>query len=489
MPDGPRVLAVGLDAAEPTLIQELVRRGELPVLGGLVERSAWLRVDSTIGVGSGTVWPTFVTGTGPEEHHRLYGEWLWDPERMRMTSNDHRPQPFWADAGTESVGVLDMPMAAHVEPSAGFVVTEWGPYERLEWKPSVSPPAAAELLGEPHPFPLPEFHRTGRDRVKDLRSLGVAAEQGLRQRGAAAERLLARYRPELALVGFTEIHQAGHWMWQTAEPEDPIYAPLPDEMRAFPVDMIDLYRDFDRQLGRLLDRAGPQAQVFVFSLHGMRPAVGLPSLAEPVLVAAGLAAHGARSPGGWARRSLAAVKAHAPRRVKRVYGRVAPRSVVQRVAEPNLLPEHDWSATRAFSLVSDQHGWIRINLRGREAAGIVEPRDYEATCDEIEQLMRSLITPRGESLVADVLRVGAREFMPDLIVHWARGVHGGVAKLGDREIAAPPEIPWRTGEHNLSGFCLAPPRHAPPGGAIASTELHRVMLAAAATAAAPAVNR
>jgi hypothetical protein len=92
-------------------------------------------------------------------------------------------------------------------------------------------------------------------------------------------------------------------------------------------------------------------------------------------------------------------------------------------------------------------------------------------------------------LVEDVRRAGAREFMPDLIVHWTRGVHGGVAQLGDRELTAPPEIPWRTGEHSLSGFCLAPPRYAPPDGVIASTDLHRVLLAAAETAAAPAFPR
>jgi predicted AlkP superfamily phosphohydrolase/phosphomutase len=487
MPDGPRVLAVALDAAEPTLVRRLIGSGELPVLAGLAERSAWLRVDSTARLGSGTVWPTFVTGLEPQDHRRVYGEWVWNPETMHMVPNDYESRPFWADGGTRSVGVLDIPMASHVEPDDGFVVTEWGPYERLEWKESVSPAAARELLADPHPFPLREFHRTARDRAKALRAMGLAAREGMRRRGAAADRLIERYRPELALVGFTEVHQSAHWTWQTAEPDDPLYADLPADIREFPVDVVDLYREFDRQLGRLLDRAGPQAEVFVFSLHGMGPAAGLPSLLHPVLLAAGHTALGERSPRGRARRGLAAVKAHAPRGVKRVYGRVAPRSVVERIAVPNLLPDYDWSSTRAFPLVSDQHGWIRLNVRGREAAGIVAAHEYETTCDEIEQLVRSLTSPTGEPLVADVLRGGGGDVLPDLIVHWTRAAHGGVARLGDREIVATPEIPWRTGEHTLNGFCLAPPHHAPSGGAIASVDLHRVLLAAAEPAAAPAV--
>ena len=36
---------------------------------------------------------------------------------------------------------------------------------------------------------------------------------------------------------------------------------------------------------------------------------------------------------------------------------------------PGMCTAIDWSQTRAFALPSDQHGWVRINLRGREAQG------------------------------------------------------------------------------------------------------------------------
>src|SRR5256885_8916367 len=46
-------------------------------------------------------------------------------------------------------------------------------------------------------------------------------------------------------------------------------------------------------------------------------------------------------------------------------------SATRYLARPTMLPAYDWARTRAFSLPTDQHGWIRINLRGRERAGIV----------------------------------------------------------------------------------------------------------------------
>src|SRR5919107_4304762 len=109
-----RVLAVGIDAAEPTLVRELIERGEMPVLKGLLDGGAWLRVEASAHVGSGSVWPTFVTGTEPAEHG-IYGEWGWRPETMSLARyGGEGLRPFWgplAAAGGATVGVLDVPFA------------------------------------------------------------------------------------------------------------------------------------------------------------------------------------------------------------------------------------------------------------------------------------------------------------------------------------------------------------------------------------------
>ena len=81
--NGKRVLAIGLDAAEPKLIRSLIEQGEMPALKSLLADGRWLRVRSTAGVGSGSVWPTFYSGREPIAHG-VYGEWSWQPDTMTL---------------------------------------------------------------------------------------------------------------------------------------------------------------------------------------------------------------------------------------------------------------------------------------------------------------------------------------------------------------------------------------------------------------------
>ncbi len=65
-----------------------------------------------------------------------------------------------------------------------------------------------------------------------------------------------------------------------------------------------------------------------------------------------------------------------------------------------------WPAMPAFALPSFYDGRIRVNLRGRESAGIVDIADYRRVCDEIEALVRACTDPQtGASVVETVERV------------------------------------------------------------------------------------
>ena len=61
----------------------------------------------------------------------------------------------------------------------------------------------------------------------------------------------------------------------------------------------------------------------------------------------------------------------------------------------------DWSRTQAFAYGT--FGNIVINVRGREAQGIVEPGEtYRRLCDEIASRARDLAGPDGERIVRAV---------------------------------------------------------------------------------------
>ncbi len=83
-----------------------------------------------------------------------------------------------------------------------------------------------------------------------------------------------------------------------------------------------------------------------------------------------------------------------------------------------------WRKMKAFALPSVSDGYIRINVKGREKEGLIDPQDYDAVCDEItEMLMQAIDARTGEKIISKVLRVrktpfetNSRQSPADLIV-------------------------------------------------------------------------
>ena len=86
----------------------------------------------------------------------------------------------------------------------------------------------------------------------------------------------------------------------------------------------------------------------------------------------------------------------------------------------------DWSRTPAFLLPSDHFGQVRLNVRGRERDGIVDPREVDELVERIQSGLLSYRDPDGEPSVVgverarDVVGEGVRaDLLPDLVVRWS----------------------------------------------------------------------
>ena len=89
----------------------------------------------------------------------------------------------------------------------------------------------------------------------------------------------------------------------------------------------------------------------------------------------------------------------------------------------------DWSTTKYFPLPMDHAGYIRINLKGREPQGIVEPgNEYNSICDELEEAFLSFRDIKtNKPIVEKVYRIDDLaplnapyvEVLPDLVVKWS----------------------------------------------------------------------
>lgn len=149
-----------------------------------------------------------------------------------------------------------------------------------------------------------------------------------------------------------------------------------------------------------------------------------------------------------------------------------------------MLPAYDWQKTREFSLPTDQYGWIRINLIGRESEGIVPAGEYENLRTELEQMLLSLTSENGELLVQDVGRtavdaVHARDNpLPDLVVHWRDAAFSSVLKIKGSKVQ--PQIVSRksTGQHTTPGFCIYRGNGGPGhDGVVDAKDLNRLIAA------------
>ena len=56
------ILALGLEAADPDLLEAWLDAGELPNFRALIERGGYRRLRSCTDVSSGATWPSITTG-------------------------------------------------------------------------------------------------------------------------------------------------------------------------------------------------------------------------------------------------------------------------------------------------------------------------------------------------------------------------------------------------------------------------------------------
>ena len=476
-----RVVAIGLDATESSLVRRMLESGDLPMVRSILDRGSWGRLTSPTSYSSGSVWPNFFTGTR-ECDHGQYATWNWDSQRMRLAYTDEdRLVPFWKDlvARGRTLGLIDVPFAPFLGLSSGYEVHEWGAHSRIEGRVRVSPPAVADQVTRrfaTHPF-TDDLARPPMN-PSEVRGFLDDCIAGVRLRGDLAEHLVTEVGTDLSLIVFEEAHHAGHFLWHTVEPDLPMYSDIPPD--ALPErDLADLYREMDRQVGRIVEAAGPDATVFVFALHGMEKARGVPWVLEPLLAELGLSSI---APDAEGRRSmLTRLKSHVPDFVRDVYRRTVPLSRRSQWGRSGIMPSYASTTTRSISLPAEQYGFVRINLAGREAQGIVSPDEYEKTCDLVEEAIRALTTVDGRPVALDVVRPprGSHpDGLPDLVVHWTDAAFEVPAVVGGVEVPAIRRE--QTGQHAWDGFCIAAGPGAPDlsGKTVASEELHHLVLRA-----------
>jgi predicted AlkP superfamily phosphohydrolase/phosphomutase len=462
-----RLLMIGLDAAEPSLVERWIADGTLPHLAALRARGAYGRLGSTASQLVGSPWPSFYTGTPPSAHG-FYHYLIWRPERMAMErpGPDWLPlEPFWRDLARGGVRpvVIDVPLTYAPEPYDGVEILGWATHELLV--PSMThPPGLAAWIRENFGAPPYQDESSSLLSARTMRRTRDELVQSTERVAALAEALSARERWDLFAVALSATHRGGHQLWGPSSLAGEPDAAVRKELSSA---LVDVYRACDAAVGRIVRAAGDDATVLVFSLHGMGPNPCrtdlLPEMLSRVL-AGGPPASAGRP--GLAKRLRAAV----PERWRHEVKRRLPFALQDRLTAFWRMGRVDWSRTRAASQMADLQGYVRINLRGREAAGIVEPgAEYDALCGSIAAGLASFAdADTGRPVVDEIVRSDAvfppgprLRDLPDLIVCWAPTPTADERRLvspryGSIERTTPGKNPdGRSGNHRPEGFLVA----------------------------------
>lgn len=482
MADRPKVLIIGIDGATFDLLDPWIAEGRLPNLGRLVREGARGPLESTVIPNSFPGWTSCTTGVNPAKHGIFNALIRKDLHEYRMSvvnARDIRYERVWQTLSRDGyrVGVMNVPCSYPPVPVNGFLIGGM-----------LSPSLESDFT---HPEGLiREVVDAVGDYVIDLRSKHIPREQmrdellySVEKRGAAMDYLLRTRDLDFAMVVFTETDRAQHYFWADMDPSHPAYTP---ERGARFGDVVRrVYEAVDVEVGRLLETAGPDAQVYVVSDHGFGAQPHYVYINRYLMQRGYLRSLIKESPADELRATARGILEKAKlldtaRAVRNtLFGEPetaldadlkqgqmgSKRSNIDRIIE-----NVDWSRTTAYALVPRG---VRINLKGREPGGIVEPDEYESVRDRLIDDLKALRYPNGEVVFdrvyrrEEVMEGPYLELAPDVVTCMPVGVPS--CHLEPREIFA--VCDGATGSHTDWGVLIAHGPGIEPGREVAGARL------------------
>jgi predicted AlkP superfamily phosphohydrolase/phosphomutase len=423
-----RVLIIGLDAATFDLIEPWAAEGRLPNLSRLMEGGVYGELLSVPNMNSAPAWSTFATGKGPGEHGIFYFSRLkpdsYEIEPINASYRNGRT--FWrfASDNDKRVVVMNVPISYPAELVNGYLVAGLDtPYVGCDGftHPSDLGQELQQNVGEYEiEAGMPSLIKAGKFDQAIAR-----AEWTATRRRKAAEYLMDKQPWDLFVVVFTGIDVIQHFFWKYMDAEDES-----DQVLKYRHTIRDFYAFMDKEVGKLIEKAGDDVSVILVSDHGAGPLCEATQILPEWLHQNGFLHFLEPQAQGFLKRSaLRVIKSlyhlidvNLTRNQKLVLARFFP-GVRSKVESTVLLGDIDWSRTKVYA--AESRNELRINLQGREPQGCVTPgQEYEQVR---ERLMKELLewrSPSGERYVKQVYKreeVYAGQFFekaPDILIHW-----------------------------------------------------------------------
>ena len=254
--------------------------------------------------------------------------------------------------------------------------------------PSFYAPYLAKLLGDYSTLGLAEDTWALNERVVDEDAFLEQAEQICGEREAMFESALERTKKGVVACVFDTPDRVQHMFYRYLEPEHPAHAANGNSFERYKGTIEDLYKRMDGIVGKAMRHVDGRTVLFVLSDHGFK------SFQRGVNLNAWLRQEGYLAADGDAR-------------------------------SEGYLRGIDWSRTKAYSFGL---AGIYLNVKGREANGIVRRAAANALCEEIAGKLTGLRDEERDAIAvhraypkADVYSGPYVEAAPDVVVGYSPG--------------------------------------------------------------------
>ncbi|OGI20413.1 MAG: hypothetical protein A3B68_02705 [Candidatus Melainabacteria bacterium RIFCSPHIGHO2_02_FULL_34_12] len=401
----PKVLIVSFDGGVWSNLKPIAESGIMPNLKDLLEKGSHANLESTVPPVTPPAWTAFMTGCNPGKtgvfDFYQYQEGTYKP--TLTTSNSIQVDTLWKVLSNNGykVGVIDVPINYPPPEVNGFIVSGW---ERPSNKKVFTYPPdlgqkLIEKLGD-YPICLRTFDRQGTKDVDFLNNLIDITTKV----GEAALYMLETEPVDFFMVHFqtTDIIQHSFWPQIATfdyESENPVMKKT-----------WEFYRNLDKYLGQIKDKAGSDTTFMLVSDHGFGP------VKRRMSVSVWLQENGylkVKSDIGTQIRTT--VKSSAVKMVNKIdaLARLKNRIKVKREEDMDqrvIVPraQYDpinYTETRAFAGIGTVYGTIQLNIIGREAEGIVPLSEAENLKNEIIEKLRNVRDPfSGKPFIKSIFR-------------------------------------------------------------------------------------
>jgi predicted AlkP superfamily phosphohydrolase/phosphomutase len=397
MPDVKRVMIIGLDCAEPSLVLGRYR-DQLPTLSALADAGAYGRLESVVPPITVPAWSCMMSSRTPGDlgiygfrnraDHSYDGLFIANGAAV----NEPRLWDILGRRGKQSI-VLGVPGTFPVKPLNGVMVSCF-------LTPSIEsqytfPPAlrneVEDVVGE-YLFDCTEFRTE--DKVDLLRQIYEMTDK----RFKLADHLLSTKPWDLFAMVEMGTDRIYHGFWKDMDPEHRKHLPGGPYEDA----ILDYHVHVDGLLANLLRHADDETAVLVVSDHGAKRMDGGIRINE------------------WLRREGLLGLEREPE------GRSSTRDC-----------GIDWSRTKVWA-EGGYYSRVFLNVEGREPNGTIPAADYERFRDELAQRICAIPDELGNPIPTKVFRPEdvypeIKGVAPDLIVHFGDLYWRAVGTVGGDE--------------------------------------------------------